>query len=291
MSDILERLKTEVLIGPGDLPTYAAKVGFDMTENVQLWAVNHPDEYKEQTKAWIDVGCDFVLSNHGGCSRIRLKRFGLQDKTHEINHRLLELTKEAASGKCYVSFSVSNTGAFLPPLGNASADEIYESYAEQIAIAEELGVDLIRLNVKSIDEEMELNLKAVKDHSKAPVAVILSFHPTPKGPRTLTGLDPITAVKRSEELGAELMGQTCGGLKYEEVTTTLMEMRAVCNKPFYTRPNAGFPELINDKPVHPQAPEQYAKEAPNWIETGAKIIAGCCGTTPEHTAKIIATLK
>lgn len=68
-------------------------------------------------------------------------------------------------------------------------------------------------------------------------------------------------------------------------------MHVACSKYLCARPNAGSPELINGKTVHPATPEQMAKEAPNWVEAGARIIAGCCGTTPEHLARVAAVLK
>ena len=68
-------------------------------------------------------------------------------------------------------------------------------------------------------------------------------------------------------------------------------MKTTSGMYLWPRPNAGAPELVEGKTIHPGTPEEYAKEAMNWIEVGAKLISGCCGTKPEHTAKLVATIK
>ena len=83
----------------------------------------------------------------------------------------------------------------------------------------------------------------------------------------------------------------CGGSGYEDTTAVLKEMRKACNKYLATRPNAGVPQLVNGKTIHPGTPEGMAKEALNWVSAGARIISGCCGSTPEHLARVAATLK
>ena len=94
-----------------------------------------------------------------------------------------------------------------------------------------------------------------------------------------------------EEAGADIIGSICGGINYEETTAVLKEMRTACSKPLAAKPNAGTPELIDGKLVYPTTQEQMAKEAPNWVSAGARIVSGCCGTTPEHIAKVMAVLK
>ena len=107
----------------------------------------------------------------------------------------------------------------------------------------------------------------------------------------MTGIDPTTGAKKLEELGADVIGIMCGGINYEETTAVLREMGAACNKCLAAKPNAGIPQLINGKPVYSVTPEEMAKAAPNWVAAGARFIGGCCGTTPEHMAKVVAKLK
>jgi len=138
---------------------------------------------------------------------------------------------------------------------------------------------------------MEPVIETMRKHSKLPIGALVSFNPTPKGFRTMMGVDPTSATTKLDELGADIIGITCGGIDFEETTAVLQEMAAVCNRHLFARPNAGVPDLINGKVIHPGTPEGMSQEAGNWVEAGARLISGCCGTTPEHIKKTVAALK
>ena len=291
MSDFLQRLRMEILIGPGPVGTNLANRGFDQTEYVGWWVVNHTDIYQDFLKAFFDVGCDCALSSTTGANRLRLRKFGLEDKTREINYKMTKLAKEVTPNNCYLGFNLGAGVVFLPPMGNASVDEVYEGYVEQVVIAEDIGVDFFQISGSGI-EQTELAIKAVKDNSKLPVVGLLyTINPTPRGFRTMMGVDPTMGARKLQEFGVDVIGTVCGGINYEETTAVLREMRAACSKYLCAIPNAGTPQLINGKTIHPATPEEMAEEAPNWVAAGARIIGGCCGTTPEHIAKVVAVLK
>ena len=115
----------------------------------------------------------------------------------------------------------------------------------------------------------------------------------------MTGLDPKTASARLEKAGADVIGFACGLMTksrdssewYPGATALLKEMRQGTDKYLYVAPDAGLPELIEGKTVWPASPEQMALEVPNWINNGARILGGCCGTTLEHGSKLRAALR
>ncbi len=288
MSGFLQKLKTEVLIDSGPLSTNLARRGYDETGSSSWWVVNHPDVYQDLLKAFLDVGCDIALD--ASANRLRLKRHGLQDKTREINYKVTKLAREVTPNNRYLVSVLTATDLFLPPIGDTSVDEVYESYVEQVVIAEDVGVDLFRITGSDI-EQTGLAVKAVKDNSKLPIVGVFYFNPTPKSFRTMMGIDPTTAARKLEEFGVDVVGTMCGDTSYEETTAVLREMGAACSKYLWAKPNAGTPQLINGKTVHPATPEEMANEAPNWVAAGARVIGGCCGTTPEHIAKVVAVLK
>ncbi len=175
-------------------------------------------------------------------------------------------------------------------MGNATVDEIYEMYKEMVIIGLDAGVDLFHCACGGFGEA-EIAMKVIKNNSKLPILATLSFNPTPKGFRTMEGIDPATGARKLEELGADVIGTQCGGIGYEEVTAVLREMGKACSKYLMAKPNSGIPQLINGKTVWPATPEEMAKAALNWVSAGARIISGCCGTTPEHIAKVVAVVK
>ena len=291
MSGFLQRLKREVLIASGVIGTNLALRGYDQTENAGWWAINHPDVYRDLIKAWINVGCDYIASGTGSTNRLRLKAFNLEDKTQEINYQLTKIVREVVPKNCYLAFTLDASGIFLPPVGKASPDEVYECYVEQIAIAENVGADLLEVGVSDTQQSV-LAMKAAKENSDLPiVGLVHSLSPTPRGFRTPMGLDPTAGAKNLEKMGADVIGVQCGSISYRDTTATLAEIRGACSKPLLAKPNAGVPELIDGKAVHPGTPEEMAKNAPDWVSAGARMVSGCCGTTREHIAKVIAALK
>jgi 5-methyltetrahydrofolate--homocysteine methyltransferase len=290
MADLFGRIKNGVLIGPGDLPTNAVDLGFNLLDSPGLWAVKNPDAYQKLLRSWLNTGVDFVSAYTEHAFRVRLKSFDLQDRAPEINRGLLRLTREVMPSDCYLVCRLSRASLFVPPLGDASMDEVCEAYREQIEIIEDFKADLLLVSMAALDE-MEPVITAMRGHSKLPIGALVSFNPTPKGFRTMMGVDPTTAAEKLDKLGADIVGVTCGGINYEETTAVLKEMAAVCDRPLFARPNSGVPDLIDGKVIHPGTPEGMALEAVNWVEAGARLISGCCGTTPEHIKQIVTTLK
>ncbi len=289
MTGILGELAKRVLIAPGPVGSHIANSGYNQSENTQWWAVSHPEAYKQALKAWLNAGCDFLQASTS--NRFRLRKFGLEDKTIEINYKITELTKEVLPANSYLGFSLSASMVFLPPMGEASVDEVYGSYLEMVKIAEDIGVDFYVASGSEL-EQTGLAIKAARDNSKQPIFALLhSVNPTPRGFRTIMGVAPTTAAKKFQELGAEVVGLICGGVNYEETTAVIAEMRAACSKYLFAKPNAGIPELKNGKTIYPRTPEDMTKAVPNWVKAGARIVSGCCGTTPEHLAKVAAVLK
>ena len=290
MSDFLQRLKREVLIENGAVFTDLKAPGSDLIGSFQRWVIDHPDIYQAVVKAHFNVGGDVASTFTGGLNRLTLKKYGLEDRTREMNYKMTELVKEVTPNNCYVAFGLHSSDFFLPPIGNATTDEVYESYVEQVTIAEEIGVDLFR--IISIDlGQMAIAIKAIKDSSKLPILGSFYFNPTPTGFGTIVGIDATTCAKKVEDLGVDVVGVTCRGLSYEQTTAVLREMGTTCSKYLTASPDAGIPQQISGKTVYPSTPEELAKEAPNWVAAGARLIGGCCGTTPKHTAKLVSVLK
>ena len=94
MSDILSRIQNEAIAGPADLAVEAVKHGYQLTESMQWWAVTNPEPYKSIVKSWIESGSELISTNTAAANRLRLMKFGLEDKTPEINRQLINLTKE-----------------------------------------------------------------------------------------------------------------------------------------------------------------------------------------------------
>jgi len=280
-----EKLKNDIIFLQGAIPTVLHQYGYPLNESYVPWIVDHPEAYQKVQQDYLDAGCDVVVAQTGGANRLRLREFGLEDKTVEFNRKLVHMARETAPEDFCVEGILARTGHFLAPAGDVSLEDLYDIYVEQVTVMVDEGVDYFRIT-ESDPQILGIMIKAVKDHSDFPIVATMSFNPTKKGYRTLIGVDPKTGAKALDEAGADAIGLICGGTSLEDVTRVLTEMSEVCSKPLVAKPNAGVPELVDDKPLYPATPEQMAFEALKWVELGARAIGGCCGTTPEHMARV-----
>ena len=143
-------------------------------------------------------------------------------------------------------------------------------------------------------------IKALKEHyPDVPVIARGLFYTGKKGFRTLMGLDPKTVAAKFHEAGAEVIGFSCGLMSksedaseyYRAATTLIKEMRQGTDRYLIALPNAGLARLVNDKTVYPATPEMMASEVLNWIDAGARLVGGCCGTGLEHGRRVSAVLR
>jgi len=288
MPDMMKRLGSDVLIGPG--PECLRSQYDQLNENAGEWITGHPREYQDIVKTQFDIGCDFFEVSLGGYGDIQLRRSGKEDRGPDTVRRILGLTREVVPPNCYLVGHILRPTNVQPPFGDATPAEVYDSYQRQAVLAREARIDLVRMVFDST-EQMEMGIPAIRSMGDIPIAASFSLSPTPKGFRTWTGLDFRVGVRKLDELGVRIVGNSCGIIGYQEVTEVLREMRAAADMYLWPRPNAGAPELIGGETVYPAPPAEYAEEALRWVEAGARIVSGCCGTTPEHTARLVAALR
>ncbi|MFH1383136.1 MAG: homocysteine S-methyltransferase family protein [Chloroflexota bacterium] len=289
-ANVLERLKTGVLVRCGPIHTMLAQYGRDLAESQSLWSLEHPDVFQNVVKQYVDVGCDIISGNYGDVNRLRMKRLGLENKVFEYTVKLTKLTTAVVPSDRLVEAALGPIGGYLEPAGDITVDELYETWSEVLRALLEAGrVDIIRVSMSEIDQ-VAIGIKIVREQCNLPVVCPGSFTPTKKGIRTQTGLDPKAVAQKLTELGADIIGTQCGVISPKENTTVLQEMHQVSDKPLFVVPNAGKPELVDGKSVWPLTPEEMAEETPKWVAAGAKIIGGCCGVTPQHMARVRALI-
>jgi methionine synthase I (cobalamin-dependent) len=185
---------------------------------------------------------------------------------------------------------VSDTNPdFLEPLGSLKPGEVYDGYKEQISALLEGGVDLIMIVGNHLEEKL-IAIEVAKAISDKPVVAQNVFYQGATGFRTMMGLDPVEASARLENSAAEVVGASCGLMRreedpygyYEGATALVGQMRKGTGKILSIQPNAGMARLEEGRTVYPATAQEMAREVPRWIEAGARIVGGCCGTGLEH---------
>lgn len=276
--------------------------GKDLESHLSEWIVTHPDEYQDALLKSFEAGCDLASTSTQAASPWRAEVFGLRHKVHEHNYLSAKLAKEVMPEGRYLAGFVSTTNPdFLEPVGQITTQEAYDGYKEQISALLEGGVDLIMVVGNQLDASL-IAVQVAKDLSDIPIVAQNVFFHGKKGFRTMMGHDPVTASKRLQEAGVDVVGASCGLMKrpedledqrgyYHWATELVKEMRAGCDAVLSIQPNSGLAQLIEGKTIYPATPDEIAREAPYWISAGARIIGGCCGTSLEHYRRLSALIR
>ena len=284
--DFLEQLGFRVMVASGGQATEMGKRGYALSGSLASWALEHPDAYKDLLKSYVDYGSDILYVTTSTSNRFRLKHLGLEEQAFRITRDVTKLVREVCPPNCYLCGTLGSLGQLLQPLGEVSLEDAYESYKEQLLAMTEAGIDLVWMLTMTDIVATEAAIKAVKDNTSLPIIASMVFDPTPKGFRTMMGVSPREAAEKLDQAGADVIGANCGSVGPAQVTDILKEMAQVTTKPLVAKPNAGIPEVINDREVFPVSPEEMAVHVPMWIAAGARVVSGCCGAGPEHIAKI-----
>ena len=272
------------IIADGAWGTQLAARGLG-SETPEGWNVSHSQQVAAVAAAYVAAGAQIILTNTFGGTRIKLEKAGLPD-VKELNRRGTDLSRWAAVDQALVFASIGPTGELVGLTSTFTEDEIGAVFAEQVAAILQGDPDGFVIETFTDLVEAKCALRAVQDQCDLPVAVSLTFDEGRRGPATLMGVTPERAAEELSAAGADLLGANCGGLSdegWEQVVTT---MAAHTDRPVWAKANAGVPQLIEGKSVFPMGPEDFAALGRRLAAAGAKVIGGCCGTTPAHIAAL-----
>ncbi len=290
MSAFAELLdERKVLVSDGAWGTQFAARGLGAGAAPETWNLERPDEVRAVAAAYVEAGADIVLTNTFGGSRPKLQKAGLAGELAEVNRRGAEFSKEAAGGKALVFASIGPTGEFIQPLGTLSVDQVVAIFAEQVAALAAGGADGIVIETMTDLGEAKAALKAAKDNTSLPVVASMTFEKGAVGYATIMGVTPERAAEELAAAGADAVGANCGA-GIDNVIEIVRLMKGATGLPIWAKPNAGLPELVKGQTVFRETPEQMAARAGQLVEAGARIVGGCCGTTPQHIRALAAAL-
>lgn len=293
-TDFLEKLRNDIISLYMPMQTFlVAEYGKPMEEHLSEWVVAHPKEFQDALRRSYAAGCDLGHTATQASSPFRSKPFGqaVVDRVYEFNFKSAKLAREVTPRDRYVVGNISSTNPdFLEPLGNMTYDEVYEGYKEQILALAEGGVDVFHISGNHIEESV-IAIKVANDLTDIPVMAFNVFFTGKKGFRTMMGLDPEAASARLNETGVDVIGMNCGLVSYKDATEVIRQMRRGTDKYLGVQPDAGLAQLIKGETVYPATPDELEGVLPDWIDAGAWVLGGCCGTSLEHYRRISAVLR
>ena len=271
-----------------------------MAEGVQSGscydAVNlkSPEIVERIHRRYFDAGCDAVLTNSFGANAVALARHGLSGKVAEINRAAGEIARRAAGPDRYVLGDIGPCGDFLEPVGSLKPDALRSAFADQARGLVAGGVDGIIIETMTALDEMLLAVEAVRSVCRLPIFCSFAYDPAPEGFRTMMGVTPEAIVQKFSVLNIAALGFNCGTLtmdSYVSLTERLAGLLKGTDIALLAEPNAGRPELIDGRAVYRLSPEEYAAAVVRIFKAGARILGGCCGTSPAHIAAMINAIR
>jgi len=285
--NFLERLKSEILISDGAMGTMLQSVGYTPESSPEKWGIENREKLESIHRSYLDAHVDILLTNTFGGNRFKLKKYNLDDETYQLNRQAAQIAVEVAKGSAYVAGDIGPTGEFMAPMGLFTESEFYEAFAEQAVGLKDGGVDLFIIETMMAIEEVQAAIKAAKETGLAVIAS-MSFNVDRQGFRTMMGVSPEQAAKKMLEAGADVIGANCGDVLMSQMPDLVKEFRDAVGDDVYiiVQANAGRPQMVENKTVYQQTPDEFESAVKSVIKAGVNIIGGCCGTTPEHIRRI-----
>lgn len=291
MLSFSERLSSgKVLVADGATGTNLQKLGLPSGRHPEEWVLEAPEKILGLERAFIEAGSDIILTCTFGATRPRLQSTSYAADVIRINQAAVQLAQEAASIRpgTFIAGSMGPLGQLLKPYGPMTPDEARSAYSEQAQALSQAGVDLIVIETQYALDEVDIALAAVRAMTDMPVVVSFSYD---RGTRTMMGVRPAQVASRYAAQGPALIGANCG-TTLENMETILGEYgSALPGFPLWAKPNAGLPRIEEGETVYDVGPQQMADFARRAMALGARIIGGCCGSTPEHVAAIADAAK
>src|SRR6201982_4074224 len=237
----------------------------------------------------LQAGAEIIETNTFGANSVRLGRYSLADKVHEINRAGARLARDGGkSFDVWVAGSVGPLGIRIEPLGKTSFEEARAAFREQIAALAEGGVDLLILETFGYVEELHQAMLAARDvNPKLPVVASVTVD---EESNCLDGSDPETFAAKLADWGADVIGCNCS-IGPVAMLDAIERVRAVTTLPLAAQPNAGMPRSVEGRNIYLCSPEYMASYAKKFVAAGVRLVGGCCGTTPEHIRAMKSALR
>lgn len=281
----IDRLNSgKTLVSDGATGTNLQARGLSLGMPGELWVFEKPEEIIRLHKDFITAGSDIILTCTFGGSRIRLTQKDMQNCTAELNKAAVQLARTAVEGtNVLVAGSIGPLGQLLKPLGTIEPEDARQAYTEQAGLLAEAGVDLLLIETQYDIEEARIALEGAQSVSSLPIVLSFSYD---RGTRTMMGVKPTQMAEAFSGMNVTALGINCGK-SLENNLEALRQLCSVTSLPIWFKPNAGMPTLdAAGSPVYDVNPEEMGQQVSQWVEAGANIVGGCCGTSPAHLRQI-----
>jgi 5-methyltetrahydrofolate--homocysteine methyltransferase len=272
-----------VLVADGAMGTNLQVEGLPVGAPAEDWVLQRPAKILDLHKAFVDAGSDILLTCSFGGNRL-CGGIESDDQSRKVNRIAASLARSVADDaakKVFVAGSMGPTGKLLEPLGPLKRQDVVDAYAAQATSLSEGGVDLLLLETFYDLDEVTAAIEGVLSASSLPLVCSFSYD---RGMRTMMGVTPAQMAEAVGKSGVVAIGANCGSSP-EEMEQVIAQLSVLnTGLPIWAKPNAGLP--TGSPPRYALQPAAMAEHALRYVGLGARIVGGCCGTTPDHVRAI-----
>jgi 5-methyltetrahydrofolate--homocysteine methyltransferase len=283
MPSFLDRLADgHVLLTEGATGTNFQEMGLAPGVGPEDWVFDVPARVRELHSRFAQAGSEFALTCSFGANSVRLTDGPLAGRAEELNDRAAELAREVVGAEGLVGGAIGPTGQLVEPYGPLTRERCQAAYAQQAQALDNGGVDVLVLETFFALEEALWAVDGIRNVTDLPLIISFSFD---QGTRTMMGISPADVVAAFQPLGVAAIGANCGR-SLDDNDLVVHEFLQATSLPVWIKPNAGVPQVLGDTVVYPADPDTLAAHVADYARQGARIVGGCCGTTPAHIAAI-----
>lgn len=278
----------QVVVFDGAMGTMLYARGVFINQCYDELALRAPDLVREIHAEYVKAGAEVIETNTFGANRLKLTQYGLEGQVSAINERAAQVAREAAGPQRLVAGAVGPLGVRLEPYGALSREEARAQFAEQMSALKAGGADCFLLETFADLEELEQAILAARAVDPAmPVIAQATIGPDM---RTAYGASPEDVARVLDRWGVDVIGLNCS-VGPQTILDAIERMTAVTRKKLSAQPNAGMPRDVGGRSMYMASPEYMATYARHLVQAGAKIVGGCCGTTPEHVRAMVEGIR
>lgn len=274
-----EYLKNNIVYLDGGMGTLLQARGLLPGEHPEMWNITHPEAITEIHKAYFDAGSNVVCTNTFGANSLKFSDDELENiiKSAIENAKTARSTSKSESEK-FIALDIGPTGKLLKPLGDLDFEDAVNVFKNTVNIAVKYGVDLVLIETMNDSYETKAALLAVKESCDLPVIVSNAYGEDGK---LMTGASPAAMVAMLEGMGADAVGANCS-LGPKQLINVAKELLEKASVPVILKPNAGLPKSVDGKTIFDVGADEFSDEVKRIVESGVRVVGGCCGTTPDY---------
>ena len=279
-----ERLAAGPLLLDGAMGTLLYSRGTPQRASLDELVLSRPDVVSAVHREYIAAGADIIETDSFTANRHHLQPLGLGDRTGHINRRAAQLAREArevAGVDVLVAGSMGPVSSPLHGPGHVSAAAAAASVTEQLESLLEGGIDIVQLETSGDIEHLLASVEAARRLSDLPLVASFTVG---EDLSLADGTDPATAARALHQAGVDVVGVNCGSGPIAGIDALEAMAPAAAGTALLIMPNAGLSGRVGGEFVWAAEPSYFAQEVPGFLDAGARLIGGCCGTTPEHIA-------